>query len=260
MRERPILFSDAMVRAILAGTKTQTRRLVKPQPEFAQVHMHAGRVVRDAEHRAWCWRGHDFGDGDAVNARPGSEMEAMCPYGVPGDRLWVREACALVKSPGLGDWRWPTDDEEADAVWFRATDSLHLCHGPREIGSALDTYAMVRPTRWRPSIHMPRWACRIVLDVVDMRVERLHDISDDDARAEGLAVITKDGGRTWKFGVADRDGLPGTDNTGWPWSEWDVSARKAYARLWDSINGARAPWSANPWVWAVTFKPVEASR
>lgn len=102
---------------------------------------------------------------------------------------------------------------------------------------------------------MPRWASRITLEVTGIRVERLQDISEEDAIAEGLSGITKDG-KLIKYGIPDQDGLPGTDNTGWPWRDWQKDPRDAYRRLWESING-RGSWDANPWVWVVEFKRVE---
>lgn len=109
--------------------------------------------------------------------------------------------------------------------------------------------------RWRPSIHMPRWASRILLEVVSVRVERLNDISEGDAKAEGLAEISKDG-KMFKFGIPDRDGLPGTDDHGWTWRDWKHSARNAFWQLWDSING-EGSWDDNPWVWVVEFKRID---
>lgn len=159
-RERPIMFSAPMVRAILAGRKTQTRRVVRFLPP-----------------------------------RP-------CPYGVPGDRLWVRETwCA----DGL-------DDGSAPLYHFRADGD----HDPE--------------ATWRPSIFMPRTACRIVLDVTGVRIERVQDISEADAKAEGPELLPdpmQDTPRRW---------------------------RDSYRTLWDSINGKRAPWDSNPWVWVVEFK------
>ena len=108
-------------------------------------------------------------------------------------------------------------------------------------------------TGTRVSIHMPRWACRLVLEIVSVRVERLQEISEDDAEAEGLSQVCKDGA-LWKYGIPDRDGLPGTDDDGWPWQKWDIDPRIAYKRLWDSINAKRAPWALNPWVWVVEFR------
>lgn len=237
MKERPILFSGPLVQAILAGRKTQTRRLVKLPPvpsglepwDLISVDKHPARFI-------------------ARNPKPdcfSAVEDVACPYGVPGDRLWVREACALVKSPSMGDWRWPEDGEDADAVWYRATDSLHLSHGGNGMGRALDTYALVRPDRWRPSIHMPRWASRITLEITDVRVQRLLDISEEDARAEGAAF---------------HDGR-GIGHSGWRHDLKDVhaDARSSFWRLWRSINGDGS-WAANPWVWALTFKRIDEVR
>jgi hypothetical protein len=108
-----------------------------------------------------------------------------------------------------------------------------------------------RLTKWKPSIHMPRAASRILLEVVSVRVERLQDISEADAVAEGIKALTKDG-RTIKYGIPDRDGLPGNDNDGWHWCNWMPDASLAYRRLWQEINGFGS-WEANPWVWVVEF-------
>ena len=90
------------------------------------------------------------------------------------------------------------------------------------------------------------------LEIVSIRVERLHDITEEDAIREGLAKITKDGGRNWKYGIPDKDGLPGTDDIGWPWIEWEISARDAFKKLWVKINGDDS-WKDNPWVWRIEF-------
>ena len=104
-------------------------------------------------------------------------------------------------------------------------------------------------------IHMPRWASRITLEVTGIRVERLQEISELDAITEGLTALTKDGGRTIKHGIPDRDGLPGNDNYGWHWSEWEKDSRVAYRKLWESINGPGS-WDANPWVWVIEFRRI----
>jgi hypothetical protein len=164
---------------------------------------------------------------------------APCPYGKPGDLLWVRET-----------WCRVDDRQHGGSVWvdFRAT--------PR--------YSAERPAgwenepegpdalNWKPSIHMPRWASRLTLELTEVRVQRLQDISDADARAEGLSILTKDDGRTWKYGIPDRDGLPGNDDDGWHWADWNADPRVAYARLWESLHGPGS-WLANPWVWVVSF-------
>lgn len=105
---------------------------------------------------------------------------------------------------------------------------------------------------------MPRWASRLMLTITDVRVERLQDVSVDGAMAEGLTAWSKDG-KLVKHGLAEPDGLPGTDWPGaWPWHEWRISPIDAYEKLWNSINAKRAPWSFNPWVWAITFEVARA--
>jgi hypothetical protein len=164
----------------------------------------------------------------------------LCPYGQPGTKLWVRENFRLGK--GYDDGGKPSDAPPFASIHYEAD------------GPAPDWAG-----RLRPSIFLPRWASRITLVVDAVRMERLHAITAEDAKAEGLSTITKDGGRTWKFGIPDRDGLPGTDNTGWPWADWDVDPRRAFERLWRSINGD-ASWDANPWVWVVGFSIVEVRK
>lgn len=188
MKERPILFSAPMVRSLLNCTKSQTRRVVKPQPV---IHW----VV------------------------PG---EVSCPYGQPGDRLWVRESWRVC---GGCEYEYQQDHSQ---VMYRAT------HQEDGFPLGWESY------KWRPSIHMPRWASRINLEITAVRVERLADISKDDAMAEGI-VIQPDGG----FGLADSTHYNFSDPT------------DSYASLWESINGAGS-WFANPWVWVVEFKRVKA--
>ena len=180
MTARPILFSGPMVRALLAGTKTQTRRVAKPQPFWVNP-----------------------GDGQP-NPMP------KCPYGVPGDTLWLRET-------------W-FQSEDSSMVHYRADND--------------DPYV----TRWRPSIHMPRWASRITLEVTGVRVERLCAISEADAAAEG---VTQCGDGGWHAEDTGRDGSSPC---------WDT-ASGSYRLLWESINGPGS-WAANPWVWVVSFRRV----
>lgn len=144
-----------------------------------------------------------------------------CPFGNIKTQLWVRESC-----------------------WIDgATNHVHYC--------ATDTQNAPKKT---PSIFMPRWASRITLEVVGVRVERLQDITNEDAKAEGLKSITKDN-ITIKWGIPDADGYPGTDDIGWPWSDWNVNPIAAYKRLWESINGPGS-WDSNPWVWVIEFKKI----
>jgi hypothetical protein len=197
MKERPILFSGSMVRAILKGRKTQTRRIVKPQPERLGV--------------GWKWRknaNNAVSGGDETGNALKGWMPSMSPYGKPGDRLWVRET--FLVQPFL---------------W---TDS----HGPQPVHYAATTNrAEAEDYTAKPSIHMPRWASRLTLEITDVRVERLQDISHEDALAEG---------------VDDRDRMP----YGLPVLSFAVAN---YHKLWDKINGPGA-WDANPWVWVVEFR------
>ena len=210
IKERPILFSGPMVRAILEGRKTQTRRIVKDGPAMdCCIHWSDNEVYR--------------------NSRCGE----MCPYGLPRERLWVRETwspstCAipLAKVPNVD----PRTEYPDIRVWYS-------CDNDRP------TWA---ETNWHPSIHMPRWASRINLEIVCIRVERLNEISHHDALQEGL-IEWSDPPRvtTLHYGLNRADC-------------WETSAPAAYKRLWSTIHAADGPngWAANPWVWVVEFKVV----
>lgn len=184
--EKPILFSGPMVRAILAGRKSVTRRI-------APVLLPADKnYIREAEDTAdWC-----------------AKRAAQCPFGQPGDRLWVRETCAIETDLATGDQR----------VAYRADGDL--------------------PFGWTSPIHMPRWASRLTLEILSVRVERLQAITEADAVAEGVAV--EQAGIERSFGEA--------------------IALAQFRILWDQINGKRAPWASNPWVWRVEFKQPEVPR
>lgn len=213
VKERPILFSGEMVRAILAGNKTQTRRVVKPQPP-SNVESATHNNARDA----WFWWD---------NGLTGDKFE--CPYGKVGDRLWVRESWCR-KWNERGFVYNSAGELDASCVHYRADGyDVLACDG--------DGYLKRRKgggecSPWTPSIHMPRWASRILLEITDVRVERLQDISEADAIAEGCVVSGSDG----KFSV------PGPVYR--------------YEQLWDSINGKKHPWASNPWVWVIAFKKV----
>lgn len=216
MKERPILFSAPMVRALLAGTKAQTRRICKA----AKLH-DSGEDYRDDD-------GWPLFDASIDGA---GDIRIRSPYGVPGDRLWVRET--WIPDP-------PIDDTWASTVWNgcgRRIDEVP----ERFRHPAFCAYAagwLHGPIVWRPSIHMPRWASRITLEVTGVRVERLQDISEADAIAEGIVRWT--GGR-WKCAAPDGMAHP--------------TAREAFRCLWESINGPGS-WDANPWVWVVEFRRV----
>jgi hypothetical protein len=221
MTDRPILFNAPMVRAVLAGTKTQTRR-----PFRAPSWIHADElddfVAALNKHGGSCAK---RGTCDGLRNYTG-------PFGKNGGTLWVRESFAA-NVPGC---------EFQGGYSYRADHLDPLGDGPAQ------------PIKWTPSIHMPRAASRITLAIQSIRVERLQDITDEDAKAEGLGCITKDG-KLYKYGIPDRDGLPGTDNDGWPWHEWDKDPRKAFARLWTRIYGPES-WNINPLVWVCKFRKV----
>lgn len=233
MAEKPIIFFGPMVRAILAGRKTQTRRVVKPQPKFHADGNPGWYPSGDARRRM-----HYATVEHLVRGMPAD----FCPFGQPGSRLWVRET----------GWerpvRTPRMMREGADTWERFYyDADGLSEGDHEQFKA---WGFTR----RPSTCMPRWASRIDLEITDVRVERLNEISPDDAIAEGLLGLTKDGNMV-KYGIPDKDGLPGTDDTGWPWHEWRISPVDAYQKLWQSIHGPDS-WAANPWVWVIEFRRI----
>lgn len=209
VRERPILFSGAMVRAILAGRKTQTRRVAR--------FTGAGYLKEPGGHRRW-----HRDDPDAVLA---------CPHGQPGDALWVRETWFLCESNpnGLTVAKYAVDDDEAH---WRVPQPEQL--------AALSNRTP-NSSRARSGRFMPRWASRITLRITGVRVERLHNISEADARAEGIESV-----HVTVMHLGEKCGGGG------------VSARARFGAAWDTINGKRAPWASNPWVWVVSFE--EAGR
>ena len=236
VRERPILFSGPMVRAILEGRKTQTRRPVKGEPQvrlldrvrgdfpFHKINACAGiHAARLNKHGAVSVLADDREN--ELGVKPG-EFEWLCPYGAPGDRLWVRET-------------WRLQFTGRDTIW-EFPDGATM---KRDLPDDADTHAkrLIQTGRggWRPSIHMPRWASRLTLEVVRVRVERLDVISEADAIAEGVYPLPA-----------------GTDDDA---EHFDASDhRTAYLSGWDSMY-ARKPelqWKANPWVWVVEFKRV----
>lgn len=218
MKERGILFSAPMVRAILDGTKTQTRRAVKFRRE---------PTPYPGLERAWSAEVH--GQQVWVNSQTHhpQHISKHSPYGVPGDRLWVRETWALD----------PNEPAESRAVLFRATDP-----GWDDSGSGL---------KWRPSIFMPRWASRITLEITEVRVQRLHDISEADIRAEG---VTAEAVRA----LVGRDYITERVNEAFEQVVHivDMSPRDLWRVGWSAINGA-ASWDANPWLWCLTFRRVQ---
>lgn len=193
MKERPILFKDEMIRAILEGRKTQTRRVVKLP------------------------KNHVWGSFSVDKLR--------CPYGKPGDRLWVRETWRHIDGGVMCDAAGGVIDAFEPETIYRA-DRKNLNR------------------RWKPSIHMPRWASRIMLEITGVRVERLRDISYQDAQAEGVQTETAD---PWFYHISTERNV------------YDFAADEpqgSFRKLWESINGAGS-WNKNPWVWVVEFKRVQ---
>lgn len=219
MKERPISFSPAMVSAILDGRKFQTRRLPRVDQRTGEIKPNPAQV---------------------------------------GDLLWVRETHYVfgwwevdsLRSIAAGRQRWMF--VPAQECLF---DPPRLPFGQKpRFGLPADPEERDRP-RWyaRPAMFMPRTACRITLRVVERREERLADLSPMDAIEEGLSRLSKDG-KLVKYGIPDRDGLPGRDNEGWPWDEWKPRAQDAFFHLWDRMHGAGAA-ASNPTVSVIIFKP-----
>ncbi|HEX2655591.1 MAG TPA: hypothetical protein VHN11_18325 [Xanthobacteraceae bacterium] len=228
MKERPILFSSEMVRALLDGRKTQTRRVVKPQPPAV------ARDVFTFHHPDP--RTHFYGfDGEAL-----MDWAQPCPYGEVGDRLYVRETWQNSNHP-FGPY-------EQDCLVFYRADYLD-----DPLGADLERSPDGIRREWRPSIHMPRAASRITLEVTGVRVERLQDISEPDAIAEGIYSIGQHDCPV--FGSHPLWWHEPTDQRSCSME----SARTAYATLWDSLNAPHGyGWDTNPWVWVVEFKRIGA--
>ncbi|NRE86157.1 hypothetical protein HRF90_11765 [Klebsiella michiganensis] len=198
MIERGMIFNSEMVRAILDGRKTQTRRIVKLQPDEDGL----AKVT----------------NGPWVDT---SERNYRCPFGDVGDRIWVREtwAEAGASAPNL---------------------KLYRANYPEHVPSHYENVPPANVIRWTPSIHMPRWASRIFLEITDVRVERLNAINERDAQAEGVGKLR---GGFWQHYQ------PG-------WTQHQLSARGSFVTLWKSIYGEES-WNSNPWVWVVEFKRIE---
>ena len=214
MKERPILFSAPMVRAILAGQKNQTRRILKNTGLYAIEPHHGAETA----------------------ARERAALATQCPYGQPGDRLWVRETFQPLFADGVEN-HWETDWKTGKGykISYPATDGIQEFI---DLDDGLSDAC-------KPSIHMPRWASRILLEITGVRVERLQDMSEGDAKAEGLHYddeIPFNG--PWFIGTAEPDGF--------------ANPVDAYRELWECINGPGS-WDANPLVWVVEFKHLNGS-
>ena len=202
MKEHPILFSTLMVQAILKGSKTQTRRVIKdiqewhPLPDITCLKfkgVNCGSILS--------------ADGEGFAQK---YVKTLCPYGQPGDRLWVRETFIdLTKTPVCGAG---SEKYQGLKVWYKADNTRET-----EVSG-----------NYKPSIHMPRWASRINLEITNIRVQRVQEITLGDAIAEGVASLDPN---------------------------WHTAALVDFQRLLDTINSKRGySWEVNPWVWAITFK------
>ncbi|HAU5660028.1 morphogenetic protein [Citrobacter sp. Cf140] len=218
MKERGMIFNGEMVRAILDGRKTQTRRIVKPQPELTKSS-------------GFSWKGAVFGSGSDDRETNRNFAHVKCPHGKPGDRIWVRETfqgplfdfdqmdayCKDSAPFEKAQFCVYKADGKPAPEFFDADDNLHCC--------------------WRPSIHMPRWASRILLEIIDIRVERLNTISQADAIAEGAPPSH-----------------PSIDSVSREYGFPDFS-RSWFGQTWQHIYGEES-WQANPWVWVLEFKRI----
>lgn len=213
-----MIFNGEMVRAILDGRKTQTRCIMKNQP--AGDYPNTPALIRSVG-GGFQWYGH-YGVSSIFN----------CPFGAVGDRIWVRETFQgpLVTEELFEEYRANPEKFETPQYCEYAADG-----GARPEYCDLDDNLR---HGWRPSIHMPRWASRILLEITSVRVERLNDISQEDAQAEGMELTG------WRPTYSD------PDSGGEVWTPYDN-----FAELWQSIYGEES-WEANPWVWVIEFKVV----
>lgn len=238
MNIRPIIFSGAMVRALLEGRKTQTRRVVKDF-DIVRISDRAEFVGRSPYPLAQT----DLGGVAYVELADGRFVGIPCPYGQPGDLLWMRETWF---SDPHEESRW----NDADAIHYRATEP--------------DWWRVRSHGGWNPSIHMPRWASRITLLLTDVRVERVQEITTEDVWAEGVQIpVTVEGRPLIRLSSNAAGKIPasylpkGRCFRGQPPLTEDELALSHFADLWDSINATRGyGWDENPWVWVIEFEVI----
>lgn len=243
-KERPILFSTAMVQAIIRGEKTQTRRIVKesfngcltnggPHPcPNDPIIFHPGEQITSEENPDVITV-----DTKTVEAHfhcSTLNSVAKCPYGKIGDMLWVRET-----------WTKYHPVDENGYTNFNEHDYFYLADGPTTVVKVdADGFELEdQRDKWKPSIHMPKEAARLFLQIVDIRIESLHDINYYDAIKEGVKIEENDGSKSWyRNYLEDVGALP--------------SPQESFMTLWKSINGTDS-WECNPWVWVIEFKKIE---
>lgn len=234
-----------MVQAILAGRKTQTRRIIKPRNNDSIFVGWDDKFVLDDGNKEW--------------------VLSECPYGRPGDRLWVRETWlpgawdaqeGQIKAIYKADMKksgwiipFPDDDdgEKFNRMWRSICDELDR-NGIKPDADGMYNFQGVQkqPLSWRPSIHMPRAACRLILQITDIRVEHLQNISEEDAIAEGVLITGKN-----LYNESIYKDYTGESLHEFGWS----SACRSFQSLWQSINGPES-WDVNPWVWVIEFEKI----
>ncbi len=223
MKERPILFNADMVGAVLDGRKTQTRRIIQSPAKNMQASGHKVIEYREPGDK---WYGeHVF----SMRNQSGTwcdytkeQFPAKCPFGAVGDRLWVRETFRVhSRATDVATLVYKASEQQS---WTQQTHRVPIekCNKP----AVVDT--------WTPSIHMPRWASRITLEITGVRVERLNSMTEKDALAEGC--------------LGGHDSIPGY--------QYSATPHEHFHHVWQSIYGADS-WQANPWVWVIEFKRVE---
>lgn len=236
MKERPVIFNAEMVRAVLDGRKTQTRRPFPIQPHGEYGEHYNGKMEGPEMYEPQMFDKY----GDAYPGKPifgcyteDGEQGFKCPHGQPGDRLWVRETCKAEElESGLDGVRYAADD---------AFVSIEDTKEAAENWLVLSTYRKNKYQHGQsntvPSIHMPRWASRILLEITNIRVERVQDISEADAAAEGCNNSQSEAAK----------------NVG-----WYEKPRRAFRRVWEQVYGDS--WNRNDWVWVIEFKVVEIKQ
>ena len=248
MKERGMIFNSEMVRAILDGRKTQTRRIMKVQPESNQLGL---LLITDSTKHSDIGKYH-WAESNATGNHVRSKLFSS-PFGAVGERIWVRETWATLGNEDGCCVDWEDNlckgDERSAARIYRA--SCEQRPGDYGLWSIPDDAYWKPHTKehkfegaWRPSIHMPRWASRILLEITDVRVERLNAISEEDAEAEGIDMEALYDSQDCYDCIADHN------MTGRP------TVTGAFKYLWESIYGEDG-WKANPWVWVIEFKRVE---
>ncbi|WBW63277.1 ASCH domain-containing protein [Klebsiella electrica] len=250
MKERGMIFNGEMVRAILDGRKTQTRRPIK----WRQTR--ATEIAEREDGSKWPW------SEDTENV---CDYWHPCPFGNVGDRLWVRETfaclgnedgCAIDWNDNLVKGGGPESARIYRASCEQKPGNYGLWSIPDDAFWKPHTDEMQFEGAWVPSIHMPRWASRITLEITDVRVERLNSISEEDAQREGVhtevwdqTVVARNYAASDEFFQFWSDDMPN-------FVEMNELYRSSFRSLWESIYGAEN-WQANPWVWVIEFKRVE---